>query len=49
MVLVCPERSAAEPRATVCAGKLTIIAITLFAVAERGLIATNLKKNKFDT
>ena len=36
MVLVCPERSAAEWRATVCAGKLTIIAIMLFAVAKRG-------------
>ena len=38
MVLVCPERSEAERRATVCAGKLTIIAIMLFAVAERGYI-----------
>ena len=36
MVVVCPERSEAERRATVCLGRLTIIAFMLFAVEERG-------------
>lgn len=37
MVLVCMERNEVERNTTVCGGRLTIIAIMLFAVAGRGI------------